>query len=95
MPDQINSQTIKNRKNRLKQLNNENIKNFYSKYLGRKLNVLVEGTRDRKSGLLKGRSRNYIPVLLEGSDSLKNSEVGIQVITVEGAMVSGRLLSDG
>jgi threonylcarbamoyladenosine tRNA methylthiotransferase MtaB len=94
-PDVIHPQAIKSRKTRLNQLNKEKIRQFYSSYLGTNLKVLFEDTRDRKSGLLKGRSRNYIPVLLDGPDRLKNSEVEVEVITVEKTIVRGRLLSHG
>ncbi len=93
--DQIHPQTIKNRKSRLNQLNKVKIKDFYSQFLGSTLKVLFEDTRDRKSGFLKGRSRNYLPVLLDGPDSLKNSEVEVEIIKVEGTTVRGRLLSNG
>jgi threonylcarbamoyladenosine tRNA methylthiotransferase MtaB len=92
-PAQISPPVIKSRKNRLNRLNRQKLKYFYSRYLGKKLKVLFEETRDRNSGLLKGRSRNYIPVLLEGPDSLKNSEVEVETVQVEGSMVRGRLLS--
>ena len=94
-PDQIPPPVIKSRKNRLSHLNNKKIKNFYSLYLGKILNVLLEDTRDKKSGFLKGRSRNYIPVLLDGPDRLKNSEVEVEIIQVEGTRVLGELYSKG
>ena len=92
-PDQTSPATIKSRKNRLTQLNKQKINNFYSRYLGKTLKVLFEDTRDRKSGLLKGRSRNYIPVMMDGPDRLKNSEVEVETIRVEGTMVWGKLFS--
>ena len=35
------------------------------------MNVLVESQRDAVTGLLKGFTSNYIPVLLAGEDPLK------------------------
>jgi hypothetical protein len=35
--------------------------------------VLIEKVRDRKTGLLKGHTRNYILSFIEGDDSLRNS----------------------
>jgi hypothetical protein len=45
--------------------------------------------RHRQSGSLKGRSRNYIPVLLEGTDTLKIQEMEVGIIKVEGERVWG------
>ena len=92
-PDQIPPPVTKSRKNRLNQLNEKKVKYFYSKYLGTKLKVLFEDTRDKKTGFLKGRSRNYIPVLLDGPDRLKNSEIEVEVMQVVGTMVRGKLFS--
>ena len=39
---------------------------FAKKAVGSRQTVLVEGSRDRKTGLLKGFTGNYIPVLLAG-----------------------------
>ncbi|NOQ87109.1 MAG: hypothetical protein GQ554_09550, partial [Deltaproteobacteria bacterium] len=61
----------------------------YSSYLGKKLNVLIEEKRDRQSESLKGRSRNYIPVLLEGPDALKNQEIELEIVRIEGERLWG------
>jgi threonylcarbamoyladenosine tRNA methylthiotransferase MtaB len=88
-PDQVPSKTISTRSELLRNLGKTKRENFYSSYLGKKLNVLIEEKRDRQSGLLKGRSRNYIPVLLEGPDTLKNQEMEVEIIKVEGERVWG------
>jgi len=41
--------------------------------------VLVEGDRDKKTGMLKGRARNYIPVLFEGDGSLVNTMARVRL----------------
>ncbi|MBI5560469.1 MAG: hypothetical protein HY883_04280, partial [Deltaproteobacteria bacterium] len=35
--------------------------------------------RDRETGFLKGRTRNYIPVFMEGGDGLKGREVRVRL----------------
>jgi threonylcarbamoyladenosine tRNA methylthiotransferase MtaB len=40
--------------------------------VGKSLEVLIEGKRDSSSGLLRGISSNYVRVLIDGDDSLKN-----------------------
>ncbi|MBW2652308.1 MAG: hypothetical protein JRC57_04375, partial [Deltaproteobacteria bacterium] len=36
-----------------------------------------------------GRSRNYIPVLLEGPDALKNQEIELEIVRIEGERLWG------
>jgi len=88
-PDQVASKIINNRSEELRKLGKSKREQFYSDYLGKRLKVLIEGKRDRQSNLLKGRSRNYIPVLLEGPDNLKNQEMEVEIMRVEGERVWG------
>lgn len=88
-PDQIPGNTISTRSERLRKLGKTKKERFYSNYLGKKLNVLIEEKRDRQSGYLKGRSRNYIPVLLEGPDTLKNHVIELEIVRIEGERVWG------
>jgi threonylcarbamoyladenosine tRNA methylthiotransferase MtaB len=88
-PDQVSSKTIKNRSEDLRKLGKSKREQFYRSYLGKRLKVLIEGKRDRQSGLLKGRSRNYIPILLEGPDRLKNQELEVAISKVESERVWG------
>jgi threonylcarbamoyladenosine tRNA methylthiotransferase MtaB len=69
---------------------------FTERFLGKTLDVLVEDRRDRSTGMLKGFSRNYIPVLIEkGDSSLVNHEIDVVVIdTTEGRAV-GRVQGGG
>ena len=90
-PDHIPQKTIKLRSELLRTLGNNKKIAFYSKYKGTIVKVLLEDKRDKESNCLKGRSRNYIPVLLEGSDSLKNQEWAVTITRVEGGRVWGKL----
>ena len=74
------------------QLGNTKKIKFYSSYKGKIVKVLLEGKRDREFNCLKGRSRNYIPVLVEGSDSLKNQEREVAITRIEEGRVWGKLL---
>ncbi|MFB0506138.1 MAG: tRNA (N(6)-L-threonylcarbamoyladenosine(37)-C(2))-methylthiotransferase MtaB [Thermodesulfobacteriota bacterium] len=67
---------------------------FQGRFLGRELEVLVEGKRDRLTGRLKGYSRNYIPVLIEGKDDLMNREIRVSVTDLEDGRVLGRVVGD-
>jgi len=52
---------------------------FALSFLGKKLQVLVENTKDKKTGLTKGVSHNYLPVLIEKQNTLLVN----QIVTVK------------
>ncbi len=62
---------------------------FRKKFLGQTLTVLIENQRDLSTGLLKGHTENYIPVLVEGDDSLKNLLVPVTIREVSPHRVAG------
>ena len=51
---------------------------FYKKFIGEKVKVLVETNRTKR-GLLKGITSNYLPVLINGKDNLKNRIVDVRI----------------
>jgi threonylcarbamoyladenosine tRNA methylthiotransferase MtaB len=73
---------IKERAARLRTLDDVKRKTFYERFLGQDVVVLIESARDRKTKLLKGRTSNYIPVLVDGSDELKTKEVTVRLVEV-------------
>ena len=62
---------------------------FFKAQVGRILEVLVEG-RDRETGLLKGLSRNYIPILFEGPGELKGEIVWVRVLGMKDFRIYGK-----
>ncbi len=72
---QLSPKVIKERCERLRLLDEEKRDAFHNNFTGKKATVLVEIGRDRKSGLLKGRARNYIQVFLNGEDNMKREVV--------------------
>ncbi len=65
----IPDKTKKERALLLRELSAKKREEFALSFLGKKLLVLVEKSKDKKTGLLKGFSQNYIPVLLENCDN--------------------------
>jgi threonylcarbamoyladenosine tRNA methylthiotransferase MtaB len=59
----------KERASILRNLSSKKKEEFALRFLGKKLDVLVEKTKDKRTGLMKGFSSNYLPVLLENKDS--------------------------
>jgi threonylcarbamoyladenosine tRNA methylthiotransferase MtaB len=67
---------------------------FYEKVIGSTFEVLIEGKRDRATGYLKGLTKNYIPVLVEGDDELMHRVIQTRLIKIESDRVFGECLSD-
>jgi len=82
-PDKVRSEVLQERSERMRMLGNKKRMGFYRSFIGKPVSLLIETQRDRKIGLLKGISPNYLPVLLEGGDDQKNRivDVNIQKIT--------------
>ena len=89
-PGQVPPQVIRARCHALRELGEKKRDSFSRSFLGQRLKVLVEGKRDRESGLLKGFSANYIPVLLPGGEELMNREVEAEVTEVRDGKVFGK-----
>jgi threonylcarbamoyladenosine tRNA methylthiotransferase MtaB len=87
MPDQVAGTFIKERAEALRRLSEQKKRAYYRKFVGRELQVLVQ--ERETDGVVKGLSRNYIPVVLPGDESLVNTEVMVRVTTVERDLVRG------
>ncbi len=81
--DQVNGLVIKERSQCLHELDRQKRRQFYQDFIGKSCLVLVERKRDSKSGLLRGYSRNYLPVLIRGGDELMSREIEVQISQVE------------
>ena len=81
-PNKVPERIIKKRCKILRELGQAKKKRFYTQKIGQTVTVLVEGTRDRDTGKLKGLSANYIPVLIDGDNSLKNKIVETNITEV-------------
>jgi threonylcarbamoyladenosine tRNA methylthiotransferase MtaB len=66
---------------------------FAQRFIGEKMAVLVEGRSDRETGLWKGFSDNYIPVILEDGDaSLVNKIVQVRADRCQDGKLHGRIV---
>ena len=66
---------------------------FAQRFIGQKMAVLVEGKPDRKTGLWKGFSGNYIPAILEDGDvSLVNRIVQVRADRCQDGQLHGRIV---
>jgi len=77
----------------LRELGEQRRREFAASFVGARLAVLIEEAREPSSGMLRGYSRNYVKVLVRGSDELKNHEIEVETTASDGATLVGRLAS--
>jgi len=82
-PQQVDSKTIKARCKKMRSLGQVKKEDFYKKFTGKTVEILIEDKRDRSTGLLKGITSNYIPVHVNGDDNLKNTLVQVRIDKVK------------
>ena len=92
MLDQISPEIKKARNAKLTELAKTKNSEFIKTQLNKEMDILVELARDNKTGLLKGLTHNYIPVLIEGSDELKNTFIKIKITEFENFRVKGVII---
>lgn len=69
---------------------------FAGRFTEKKLAVLIEGKKDGKTGLMRGFSENYIPVLVtNGNPSLINNVVDVIADRAEEGKIFGRKVVNG
>jgi threonylcarbamoyladenosine tRNA methylthiotransferase MtaB len=83
----------KNRCQYLRKLGRSKRRNFYHRFLGSTLEVLIEGKRNKKTNFLKGFTENYIPVFLKGDDRLCHQIVRVRIVGITGDEVFGEIVS--
>jgi len=93
MLNKIAPEVIHRRSEVLHELGWEKWRGFIDRFVGKRLDVLVENRRDRKTGMLTGLSDNYIRVILEGDDSLKNKIIPVQISKREDHKLWGNISS--
>jgi len=87
--NQVEPEILKARCERMRSLGWSKRLNFYRKFIGERLPVLIETKRDGTAGWLKGISSNYVPVLIDAGDELKNKIVDVKIEKLEGNRLFG------
>jgi len=75
----------------LRQLGSRKRLDFHRSFIGQQVPVLVESRREPKTGLLKGVSSNYLPVLFEGGDELMNRMLNVRITKADAIRLIGNL----
>ena len=91
LSDKLDPPQIKARCERMRQLGHQKRMQFYRRFTKTSVPILVESKRDGSSGLLKGISSNYLPVLVDGDDELQNKIVEVYIEKLEGNKLFGRI----
>ncbi len=84
-PDQVSSKIVKTRCGKMRALGDAKKREFYKKNIGKTVEVLIEGKRDGSTGLFKGTTSNYVPVLMSGKDDLQDTIVNARVEKLYGS----------
>ena len=88
---QITESVKKERGSLVKKLGEHKSNIFREGFIGKICNVLIENTRDRETGLLKGYTDNYIPVILKGGNGLMNKIVSVRITEMSDDVAIGEL----
>lgn len=91
-PGQVDAKVIKERCERLHALDALKREAFHNSFIGKQAAVLIEAARDKKTGLLKGRSRNYIQVLVEGEEGLRGGFTRVKLLAPFGDGMKAQIL---
>ena len=81
--DKVPADVIKKRCDRMRRLGAEKRKTFYQKLRGQIFDILIEETTDRSTGLLKGISSNYLPVLVDGPEDHINTLIPVKIEDID------------
>lgn len=90
----IEEKVKKERSKLLRDLGNKLSQDFASQFLGKTLTVLAEDQPDTESGLLFGYTENYIRVLFQGEEELKNRLVRVRLIEVKDGTALGKIVNN-
>ncbi len=88
----VEAREIKRRAQRLRELGERRRQAFVKRFVGARLKVLIEESREPGCRRLRGYSRNYIKVLSQGTDELKNHELDVEVSAVDGLALVGSVI---
>jgi len=95
LPGRVDEAVKRRRGEILRKLGKEKRNSFTRRFIGKKLEVLVEDKKDKDTGFMKGFSDNYIPVVIEnGNSSLVNSVLNVIPINAVEGKLYGRITAD-
>jgi threonylcarbamoyladenosine tRNA methylthiotransferase MtaB len=94
LPDPVPVQVKKVRAKRMRDLGARKKRNFSSSFLGRRVAVIVEKKVDKATGLHRGMSRNYLPVMVSGAGDWINRETDVVLERLENGWLMGKVFEN-
>jgi threonylcarbamoyladenosine tRNA methylthiotransferase MtaB len=79
MKNKVNGNIVKEHSQKLRELNDELMLSYQQRFIGEIKEVLIEEDRDHNTGMLTGYTDNYLKVLTQGNDKLKNELVNVKL----------------
>jgi threonylcarbamoyladenosine tRNA methylthiotransferase MtaB len=79
----------KGRARRMRELGVQKKRAFCSRFIGRRLAVLIEDKLDVKTGARRGFTRNYLPVTVRSSGAASNEEVTVELTGFDNGWLAG------
>jgi threonylcarbamoyladenosine tRNA methylthiotransferase MtaB len=79
MENQVDEAIKKERNKKLTELAKQKSLDYRSSFVGKELEAMIELSRDKKTGLLKGVTDNFISILVEGSDDFMNKIAKVKI----------------
>ena len=77
--DHVPGPVKKQRARRMRELGAHKKSEFCSRFIGRRVSVLIEEKLEKQTGLRRGFSRNYLPVAVAGADHFLNRELDVRI----------------
>ena len=79
LPNQVDDVEKKKRVSIIQEISDRKNNEFLQRNIDSENEVIVEKNRDKKSGLLKGVTKNYINVLIDDKDNYKDELVKVKI----------------
>jgi len=91
MKNQVPQEILKQRSRRLIELGLEKRDLFRRSWIGKTARLLVEESRDRRTGLHKGYTDEYVPVHVSAPRNMTNRLVRVRIVRIEGDILYGEV----
>jgi threonylcarbamoyladenosine tRNA methylthiotransferase MtaB len=91
LPDRVPSAVVAERRQRLLELEQLTAGGYFRSLIGRRLDVLVEGTHPQRPGWVRGTSCRYAPVAFEGyAPALIGHRTAVRVVALSDGVLVGQ-----
>ena len=88
LPDHVPAAQKSQRARRMRELGALKKRAFCESFIGRQVSALLEDKIDKKTGLRRGFTRNYLPVAVGGAENLANQEVDVRLEMFSGGWLT-------